>query len=146
MRAEALCDIAGDLGAALGGIEGVRFAPDRAQAVSDGPVAQTLQRNGIAVPIRELGVVLPLAGEVSVDLDHMADIDDEDEGRPAVLLRQRAGVVLRLPLGGAHHPVPAPRAAGRCACLDLRRVLGDQVRLAGLGLLCLDPLGGLFGL
>ena len=76
----------------------------------------------------------------------MAHIDDEDEGRPAVLLRQRAGVILRLPLGGAHHPVPAPRAAGRCAGLDLRRVLGDQVRLAGLGLLCLDPLGGLFGL
>ena len=99
--------------------------PDRAQTVSDGRVAQIFQRNGVAVPIRELGVVLPLAGKVGVDLDHVTHIDYQDEGRPAVLLRQRAGVVLRLPLGGAHHLVPAPRAASGCASLDLGGVLGN---------------------
>ena len=116
---EALGDVAGDLGAASGGIEGVRVAPDRAQPLADGLVAQTFQRDGIALAVRELGVVLPLAGEVGVDLDHVAHIDHQDEGRPAVLLRQRAGVVLRLPLGGAHHLVPAPRAAGGRAGLEL---------------------------
>ena len=143
---EALGDVAGDLGAAFGGIEGVRGAPDRAQAVSDGPVAQTFQRDGIAAPIRELGVVLPLAGEVSVDLDHVTDIDDEDEGRPAVLLRQRAGVVLRLPLGGAHHLVPPSCTASGRAGADLGGVLGDQLRLLRVDLLRFDPFGRLLGL
>ena len=123
---EALGNVAGDFGAAFGRIERVRVAPDRTQPVADGLVAQACQRDGIALAVRELGVVLPLAGKVGIDLDHVAHIDDQDEGRPAVLLRQRAGVILRLPLGGAHHPVPATRAAGGCAGLDLRGVFGDQ--------------------
>ena len=133
-------DVAADFGAASGRDRGLA-GRTRSRAAGRGwpGRADPCQRDGIAVPVRELGVVLPLTGEVGVDLDHVADIDDQDEGRPAVLLRQRAGVILSLLLGGAHHPVPAPRAAGRCAGLDLRRVLGDQVRLAGIGLLWPRP-------
>ena len=77
----------------------------------------------------------------------MADIDDEDEGRPSVLLRQGAGVTLRLPLGGAHNPVPAIGAAGRGARFDLRGVLGEEVRLARVGLSRAgSPLSGLLRL
>ena len=143
---EPLGDVAGDFGAAFGGVEGLRLGPDRTQAGADSGIAQAVRRNRIAGAVRELGVVLSLAGEVGIDLDDITDIDDQDEGRPTVLFRQGAGVILRLPLGGAHRAVPTSGAAGRRAGLDLRGVLGEQAGLARIGLPRLDPLGGLLGL
>ena len=103
----------------------MRIGPDCAQPITDGPVAKPFERNGVALAVRELGVVLALTGEVGIDLDHVAHIDDQDERRPTVLLRQRAGIVFRLFLGGTHHPIPAASAASGGAGLDSSCVLGD---------------------
>ena len=140
---EPLGNVAGDLGAAFGGIERMRIGPDRAQPGADFGLAQAGQRNGIAGAVGELGVILPLPGEIGIHLDDIADIDDQNEGRPAMLLGQGAGVILGLLLGLAHGLVPAARTAGRRAGLDLRGVLGEQGRLGRIGRLPLHLLGGL---
>lgn len=61
--------------------------------------------------IGKMIVILPQPGEVGVDLDHVADIDDQQEWRVAVIYRQRAGIILRLPPRSDHHLVPALGAA-----------------------------------
>ena len=57
------------------GVERLRVGPNRPQPGAASGIAQARQRNGIALPVRELGVVLSLAGEVGIDLENMADID-----------------------------------------------------------------------
>jgi hypothetical protein len=60
----------------------------------------------------------------------MADIADEDEGRPAVRGRQGSGIFFRLPLGVEHQHVPrAIRAAP--AARFLGYLSGEQIVLAG---------------
>ena len=70
-----------------------------------------------ALTIGELRVVLALAGEVGKDLDHVADIADQDKGRPAIACGKAAGVIHRLRLGIEHQGIPglarAPPAARR---------------------------------
>ena len=84
-----------------GGVEREWVGPDRAKPGVDSGVAQAAS-GWNSLPVGELGVVLPLAGDVRIDLEDMADIDSQDEGWPTVLPRQGEGIVLRLPLGGTH--------------------------------------------
>ena len=58
-----------------------------------------------------MGVVLAGAGEVGEELDHVADVDGDEEGR--VLVGERAGVGLGLAAGADHGVVPARGAHGR---------------------------------
>src|SRR5437868_2953774 len=73
-------------------------------------------------------VVLSLAGEIGIDFDDMADIDDEQEGRIAVLDGERSGIVLGLAAGGEHHLVPAARAATGVAELAFVAVRDGPLR------------------
>ena len=63
-----------------------------------------------------------------------------------MLLRQSAGVILRLPLGGAYRPIPSSGPACRHTGPNLPRILGDQVRLPRIPLFRLGPFGGLLRL
>src|SRR3546814_2337402 len=70
--------------------------PDLQQALADSGLAQVLQVDAERLAVGELGVVLALQREVGKELDDVADVDDRQEGRPALLRRQAPGVVLRL--------------------------------------------------
>ena len=143
---EPFCDVTGDFRASCGGVERVRVGPDGTQPATDFGIAQAFQRNGVAPAVGELNVVFSLAGKISVDLDDMTDINDEDEGWPSVFLGKGTGVVFCLPLGSAHYSVPTMSAAGRSSWLNLHRVFGQEIRLAGIGLSRGNPLRRLLGL
>ena len=119
---EAAGDLAGDAGGGAGGVEGVGVGPDEAQPVADVGVAQVVEADAEAGGVGEVGVVLAGAGEVGEELDDVADVDDDEEGRPALVGGQRAGVGLGLAAGAHHGVVPAAGAAdgGAFARLGLR--------------------------
>jgi len=65
-----------------------------------------------AAAIGKRDVVFARAGEIGMDVDGAPDIANEDEGRAAMLLGQRAGIFHGLALGRAHQILPmALRAA-----------------------------------
>jgi hypothetical protein len=103
---EAFGDVARDPGRGLRRIERFRGEPDLAQPIANVADAEVFEINAKGLAVRELGVVLALSGKIRIDLDAVADVADQDEGRPAVRGRQRAGVFLRLPLGVEHQHVP----------------------------------------
>jgi len=109
---EAFGYIARHLGGCLRRIERFRMEPDFPESLANVVDAKVFEVNSKRLAVRELGVVLALPGRIRVDLDAMPDIADEDERRPAVRGRQRAGLFFRLPLGVEHQHVPgAIRAA-----------------------------------
>ena len=69
------------------GSKAVRVCPDGMQSGADGIVAQIVEADAIARAVGKLSVALPLAREVGIDLDHMANIDDEQKWRPAISAR-----------------------------------------------------------
>ena len=69
--------------------------------------ALRVKRDAEGLAIREMRVVFPQAGEIREHLDDVTDIDDQQEGRVAVIDGKGAGIVLRLFLGGGHDLVPA---------------------------------------
>jgi len=77
-------DFPGDLGRDLGGVERERVGPDGGEALADGRVAQVLEGDTEAARVGELAVALAGEREVGEAFDGVADIDDEEEGRPAV--------------------------------------------------------------
>ena len=108
-------DFASNLGGSSGRIERLRFEPDRSQTLTCLGLAQVFQINAKALSVWELRVVLSLSGEISINLDAVADIANENEGRPAVRGRQRAGVLFRLTLGVEHEHIPGAARAGPAA-------------------------------
>lgn len=92
-------------------VEGARVGPDEAQTLADLFVSQIIEMNTEGLPIRELRVMLSLKRKVGVKLDHVPDIDHDDEGRPAFLRRQAAGIAFRLLAGVAHQRIPLGAAA-----------------------------------
>jgi len=62
-----------------------RIIPNQRQPLADVGTPQVFQINAKRLPVGELRVVLPLAGEVGIDLDHMPDVADQDERRPAMI-------------------------------------------------------------
>ena len=83
----------------------------RREAVADGGVAQVVEADAEAGGVGEVGVVLAGAGEVGEELDVVADVDGDEEGR--VFVGERAGVGLGLAAGADHGVVPGrvPRTA-----------------------------------
>ncbi len=104
---EALGNIAGDAGGFAGGVERVRIDPDAAESVTDGRVAELIERDAKPAPIGELRVVFALPGEIGIGFDDVADIADQDERRPTVIDRQGAGIVCRLPMSVEHQHIEA---------------------------------------
>ena len=92
-----------------------------------------------------MGVVLALAREVGEHLDHVGDVDHQQERRVAVLHRERAGVVGGLLAGLAHHRVPGAGAALGVARLGGRLLRREQAGVAA-GVRGAPALGGLLGL
>lgn len=72
---------------ACGRIQALRIGPDRAEPFAHIRVAQILQHNPVARPIRELGIGLSGAGEIGIDLDAIADVRHQQERRPAMIHR-----------------------------------------------------------
>jgi hypothetical protein len=124
---EPLRDVAGDDGGVSGRIETVRIEPDRAEAIADLGVAQIAEIDAEPGAIGKLAVIFSLAGKVGEDLDRMADIDDQDEGRPAMVGGKRARILFGLLAGVAHQYVPAPLRAAAAA-----RLWRDEARQDGL--------------
>ena len=114
--------VAGNGGGMAGGVERERRGPDRRQPVPDVLAPQIVERDAETGAVGELLVMFPLTGKIGEQLDHPADIDDDQEGRPAMLDRQGAGILLGLFARAAHQDVPLARA-GRGACL-----VGQQAR------------------
>ncbi|MDP4539032.1 hypothetical protein Q9K01_05265 [Qipengyuania sp. DY56-A-20] len=56
-------------------------------------------------------VIAALPAEIGIDFDHIADVGDQNERWIGVIIGERAGVILRLLLGGDHHLVPGPGPA-----------------------------------
>src|SRR5690606_30883249 len=85
-------------------------------------------------------VRLALPREVGVEVEAVADVDDEDEGRPAVAFGQGAGVAEGLLAGALHGKIPeagaAPGRAGLTPDREAERRLlgGARVVAALLGL------------
>ena len=103
-------------GAGAGGVERQRVEPDGAQAGADAFVAQVGEFDAVRARVGERGVGGAAAREVGVELDAVADIEDDQEGRPALLGRQGAGVAFGLAAGAQHGVV---EGLGRGAGADL---------------------------
>lgn len=97
--------------------------PYRLEAVAHLWFAQVFEINTKALAVGKLGVVLPLPGEIGIDLDAVADVADEDERRPTMRGRQGAGVFLRLPLGVEHQDVPG---AARTPAAAINWLVGSK--------------------
>ncbi|MHA6723193.1 hypothetical protein [Sphingomonas sp. RS2018] len=76
-------DVARDLGRASGGVQAVRVQPDGAQTRANRGIVQVVEIDPEARTIRELAVILSLPGEVGEEFQTMADVADDQEGRPA---------------------------------------------------------------
>ena len=75
-------------------------------------IQQIIHVDAVGLAIREMGVVFALAGKIRIDLDYVANIHHEQEGRVAVINGKGAGVVLRLFARGHHDLIPALAAFG----------------------------------
>ena len=96
------CDLARHSRRDFGRIEGQRLGPDLVQPFSDLGQAQVGQHDPEPLGVGELGVALAQEREVGEQLDRVPDIDDDEEGRPAMVRRQRLGVALGLAAGALH--------------------------------------------
>ena len=73
-------------------------------------VAQAVERDAEALGVRELAVALAGPAEVGIELEAVADVDDDQERRPAVVDRERLGVALGLTPSALHGDAPVPGA------------------------------------
>ncbi|MCO5072286.1 MAG: hypothetical protein M9944_13875, partial [Rhizobiaceae bacterium] len=78
------------------------------------------------------------------DLDHMPDIDHQQERRVSMLYGEGTRIVLCLLASGQHHLIPAARSALGLTGFSLQGVLGDQERLTCVDLRAL-PFSRLLG-
>ena len=147
-----LCDLAGDAGRLARRVQRQGFGPDGLQPLDDLRVAQILQPDPEALAVGEVGVRPAAARKVGIDLEHIADVADDDEGRGGVVGRQAEDIVLGLTPGVAHQHVPlALRRGGRGGFVRLEQralpvVAMRRPRLFGLqdeaaALVQVDPQG-----
>src|SRR5262249_4247145 len=81
---ETRSDFAGDFGGSTGRIERLRVEPDSVETFADLRLTQLFKIDAETLPIGKLRVIFPLASEISIDFNAVADITNEDEGWPAV--------------------------------------------------------------
>ena len=101
-------DLARDRAAARVGSRLSGSSQTAAQPLADARVAQVVQRDAVRARVGKGDVGCAAAGELGVELDDVADVDDDQERRPAFGGRQRAGVALGLPAGAQHRVVERP--------------------------------------
>jgi hypothetical protein len=95
-------------------------------------VAQVFEADAVRARVGEGRVGGAAAGELGVQLDDVADIDHHQEGRPAFLGGQGAGVVLGLAAGAQQGVVEdAAKAEARLLGFGAERVcLASRMKLA----------------
>ena len=93
-------------------VERERVEPDGAELRADRGVAQIGEADAIGAGIGEREVGFALLREVGVELEHVADIDDEEKRRRGLGDGEIARVVLGLAAGLDHRIVPRLGAAG----------------------------------
>jgi hypothetical protein len=86
-------------GGAAGGVEAVRVVPDGLESGADFRPGEVVEPDAVAARVGEGGVAAAGAGEFGVELDDVADIEDDEKGRAAFVGRQVAGVVFGLAAG-----------------------------------------------
>ena len=106
-RGEFVRDFARDLRADASRVERLRVEPELAQALADRLAVQVGQRDAVRARVGERRVGGAAAAELGVELDHVADIDDDEKRRPPFRSRQRAGVALGLRAGAQERVVEA---------------------------------------
>ncbi|SDD61981.1 hypothetical protein SAMN04488509_104180 [Aquimonas voraii] len=89
-------DLAGDAGGLARGVQPHRVQPDAAQACEQLRPAQIGERDAVAARIGEGRVGGARARELAVQLDALAHIDHQHEGRAALAGRQGSGIGLSL--------------------------------------------------
>ena len=103
--------LAGDFRGVARRIEGVRIEPESAEALADDWVGEIVEEDAIAAGVREGKIGLAGQREVGEELDGVADIDGDQEGRPAFRAGKSLGVTLSLVVGVEHGLVPTVGAA-----------------------------------
>ena len=126
-------DFAGDGSADFGGVEGERVEPDAAETVADCFVAEIVEAEAEAARVGEGLVGAAGLGEVGIDLDAVADIDDEKEGRGWFVGGEMAGVALGLAFGPPHGVVPGGAVADGAGFLFARGRIKREGECGGLG-------------
>jgi len=104
-------DVARGAGGAACRVEAVRVAPDGLEALADFRLGKVVELDAVAARIGKGRVAAAGAGEFGVELDDVADIEHHQEGRPAFVGGQVAGVVFGL-AAGAQHGVVEHAACG----------------------------------
>jgi len=87
---EFLRDVARGAGGAAGGVEAVRVLPDGFEAGADFGPRKVVEPDAVAARVGEGRVAATGAGEFGVKLDDVADIEDDEKGRPSSAERWRA--------------------------------------------------------
>ena len=108
------------------------------KALADFFIGEVFELDAEGARIREREVGLAVLGEVRIDLEAVAHITDNDEGRVRLLGRQIAHIALGLALRAHHGVVPLAGAAHGSALLFVRRhagLDGGQLQRALLHLL-----------
>ena len=82
-RGEFVRDFARDLRADARRVERLRVEPELAQALADRLAVQVGQPDAVRARVGERRVGGAAAAGLGVELDHVADIDDDEERRPA---------------------------------------------------------------
>gem|GEM_PF-2992592 len=77
-------------------VERQRVAPQHPQALAEAAFGEVGEPDAVRTRVGEGGIGGAGAREVGVQLDDLADIDDDQERRPALVGRQRAGVAFGL--------------------------------------------------
>jgi hypothetical protein len=92
-------DVAGDLGGDFRGIERMGIEPDAAEALADFRAVEVRQGDAVRDGIGEAFVLAAGAGELGVEVDGVADIADDEEGRAALIGGQGGDVAAALVVG-----------------------------------------------
>jgi hypothetical protein len=103
--------VTGDAGGDAAGIEGQRVEPDGAEAIANGLKFELVEGDAVGEGVGKRNVGFAGAGKVGEELDGMADVDDDEEGRPAFGGGKGFRVLLGLVAGAEHGFVPAGSAA-----------------------------------
>jgi hypothetical protein len=120
-RGEMRGHLASDAGGTPRRVERGGVGPHRAHSLADLLALEIGEGESVRAGVGEREVRLAGAREVGVQLDRVADVDDDHERRIALARRQRAHVLLGLAAGAEHRIIPACGAAARGALLDAAR-------------------------
>ena len=97
----------------------MRVVPDGLEAGADFRPGEVVEPDAVAARVGEGRVAAAGAGEFGVELDDVADIDDDQEGRAAFVGGQVAGVVFGLATGAQHGVVEHAGLEAGADFLDL---------------------------